>query len=188
MVEETIESMMAKGKEHFEKAIEHLQNELSAVRAGKASPAIVHSVMVDAYGAHMPITQVANVSASDSRTVAIQPFDKSIMSAIERAIINANIGIMPQNDGEMIRLTIPPLTEERRRDLVKQSKHLGEDAKVSLRQMRHKVLEFIKKEVKDGYPEDAGKKREQEVDDMVHKFTENIDQLIKRKEEDIMTV
>lgn len=188
MAEETIESMMEKGKDHFEKAIEHLQNELLTVRAGKASPAIVHGVMVDAYGAHMPINQVANVSTSDARTIVIQPFDKSVMSAIERAIINANLGINPQNDGEMIRLSIPPLTEERRRDLVKQSKHFGEEAKVSLRQMRHKLLDFIKKEVKDGYPEDAGKRREQEVDDWVHKYTEMIDTLIKKKEEDIMTV
>ena len=188
MAEETIESYLKKGKEHFDKAIEHLQQELLSVRAGKASPAIVNGVMVDAYGAQMPINQVANVSVSDSRTIAIQPFDKSLMSAIERGIINASLGLNPQNDGEMIRLTIPPLTEERRKDLVKQSKNLGEEAKVSLRQMRHKLLDFIKKEVKDGYPEDAGKRKEQEVEDQVHQFTEKIDLLIKKKEEDIMTV
>lgn len=188
MEEETIVSFLAKGKELFEKAIDHLQHELLSVRAGKASPAIVNGVMVDAYGMQMPLNQVANVSTSDARTIAIQPFDKSTMSAIERGIINANIGLNPQNDGEMIRLSIPPLTEERRRDLVKQSKHLGEEAKVSLRQTRHKLLDFIKKEVKDGYPEDAGKRKEQEVEDMVHKYTDQIDLLIKKKEEDIMTV
>lgn len=188
MAEETIESYLIKGKEHFEKAIDHLQHELISIRAGKASPAIVSSVTVEAYGASMPLNQVANVGTSDARTITIQPFDKTLIKDIETGIIKANIGLNPQNDGEMIRLSIPPLTEERRKDLVKQCKHFGEDAKVSLRQMRHKLLDFIKKEVKDGYPEDAGKRKEQEVEDMVHEYTEKVDQLIHKKEEDIMTV
>lgn len=188
MAEETIESYMIKGREFLDKSIEHLHNELVSVRAGKASPTIVHGVMVDAYGAQMPINQVANISTTDSRTVSIQPFDKTNLQAIERALINSNIGLTPQSDGDMIRLTIPPLTEDRRKDLVKQSKTFGEDAKVSIRQTRHKLLDFIKKEIKDGYPEDAGKRREQEVEDMVKEFTDRVEKLIKAKEEDIMTV
>ena len=151
MAEETIESYLIKGKDHFDKAIDHLQHELI-------------------------------------RTITIQPFDKTLIKDIETGIIKANIGLNPQNDGEMIRLSIPPLTEERRKELVKQCKHFGEDAKVSVRQMRHKLMDFIKKEVKDGYPEDAGKRKEQEVEDMVHDYTDKIDKLIHKKEEDIMTV
>ena len=187
-MEETIESMMIKGMELMDKSIDHLKDELIKIRAGKASPAMLNGIMVEYYGNETPLNQVANVSAPDSRTISIQPWEKSMLAVIERAIFASNLGVTPMNDGEFVRISVPPLTEERRKDLVKQAKSLGEEAKVSLRNARHKLIDFIKKEVKDGYPEDAGKKKEQEVQDMVVKHTEGIEKLIEAKEKDIMTV
>ncbi|MEZ4907248.1 MAG: ribosome-recycling factor [Saprospiraceae bacterium] len=131
---------------------------------------------------------MANVSVVDSKTISIQPWDKSQLRTIEQAIFASNIGITPQNDGEFIRLTVPPLTEERRRELAKQSKQYGETAKVSLRSIRHKLIESIKDEVKDGYPEDMGKRKEKEVDDNIHNYETKIEEILKNKEKEIMTV
>lgn len=185
---EGIEEYIEKGKAHMADAIEHLQRELLKVRTGKASPAMLSGILVDYYGSQTPLTQVANVSASDARTISIQPWEKNMLSVIEKAIFEANLGITPMNDGETVRLNIPPLTEDRRKDLVKQCKALGEDGKVSLRNARHKMMDFIKKEVKDGYPEDAGKRKEEEVQNMVNSFGKKIDDIISAKEKDIMTV
>ena len=149
---------------------------------------MVSGLLVDYYGSPTPLNQVANVSSADARTLAIQPWEKSMLSAIEQAIFAANLGITPMNDGEFVRITIPPLTEERRRELVKQAKHLGEEAKVSLRSGRHKMMDFIKAEVKDGYPEDMGKRKEGHVDKMLHEFSDKVDAMISAKETDIMTV
>ncbi len=187
-MEETLEGMMIKGKEMMDKSIDHLKDELIKIRAGKASPAMLNGILVEYYGNDTPLNQVANISTPDSRTVSIQPWEKSMLGPIEKAIFAANLGVTPMNDGEFVRINIPPLTEERRRDLVKQAKSLVEEAKVSLRSARHKVIDFIKKEVKDGYPEDAGKRKEQEVQDMVDAHTEVIEKLIEAKEKDIMTV
>ncbi len=184
----TIEQYFKLGHDHMEESIEHLRKELSKVRAGKASPNMVSELMVEHYGTSMPLNQVASVNSVDARTLAIQPWDKSALAAIERAIFEANLGVTPQNDGEFVRISVPPLTEERRRELVKQSKALGEETKVSLRTTRHKVLDFIKKEVKEGYPEDAGKRKEKEVQDMVDKYSKMIEDLLDAKEKDIMTV
>lgn len=175
-------------EESMDKAIDHLQKELVKIRTGKASPAILGGVLVSYYGNPTPLNQVANISTSDARTLVIQPWEKSMLPVIEKSIFETNLGITPMNDGEVIRLAIPPLTEERRRDLVKQAKGLGEEAKVSLRSARHKAMDFLKKAVKDGYPEDAGKRREKEVDDLTHKYNEKVDKLIEVKEKDIMTV
>jgi len=187
-MEATIESTMQSGKVGFNKAIEHLGDELKKIRAGKASPSMISGVMVPYYGTPTPLTQVANVSTADSKTLSIQPWEKSLLADIERSIFEANLGLTPMNDGEFIRITIPAMTEERRKDLAKQSKGLGEDAKVSIRNVRHKVIDFIKKEVKNGYPEDAGKKRESEVESMVKSFYSKIDELLSAKEKEIMTV
>lgn len=185
---EDIDAFLKKGKLFMDDAIEHLQKELVKIRTGKASPSILGGIMVNYYGSQVPINQVANVGTPDAKTVSIQPWEKGMLATIEQAIFAANIGLTPQNDGEFIRINIPPLTEERRKDLVKQARGLGEEGKISLRNGRHKLMDFIKAEVKDGYPEDLGKRKEQQVDDMVHKFSDKIDALIDAKEKDIMTV
>lgn len=169
-------------------AIQHLNKELTTIRAGKASPSILSSVMVDYYGTPTPINQVANVGASDSKTVTVQPWEKAMIAPIEQAIFAANLGVTPQNNGEMIIISIPPLTEERRKEYVKRAKAFGEDAKVSLRNSRHKVMDAIKKAVKDGYPEDAGKRQEERVQKMVNGHADQIKKIVESKEKDIMTI
>lgn len=183
-----IDGIMLWGEESMEKAMSHLKEELSKIRAGKASPAMLSSIMVDYYGSPTPLSQVANVGTADAKTITIQPWEKKMLAPIERAIFEANLGLTPMNDGEFVRINIPPLTEERRIMMVKQAKALGEDAKVSVRSTRHKIIDFIKKEVKDGYPEDAGKKREDEVEQMVKDHYVIVDKLLEHKEKDIMTV
>ncbi len=149
---------------------------------------MISGIMVEYYGNPTLLTQVANVTTADARTLSIQPWEKSMLAPIEQAIFAANLGLTPQNDGEFIRINIPPLTEERRIDLVKQAKNLGEDGKVSLRNARHKLMDFIKAEVKDGYAEDLGKRKEAIVDKMLHEFSGKIDALLAAKEKEIMTV
>lgn len=185
---EDINSYLSKGKASMEGSIDHLGKELVKIRAGKANVSMLSGIKVEYYGNPTPLSQVANVSTPDSKTLAIQPWEKPMLANIEQAIFAANLGLTPMNDGEFVRITIPPLTEERRRDLVKQAKAAGEDAKVSIRNARQKLMDFIKKEVKDGYPEDAGKKMEEEVQKSVKDFAAKIDALIEQKEKDIMTV
>ena len=172
----------------MDESIDHLNKELNNIRAGKASPSMLSSVTVDYYGNPTPLSQVANITASDSRTLSIQPWEKSMIAPIEKAIFSANLGITPMNNGESIMINIPPLTEERRKTMVKQAKKLGEDCKVSLRTIRQKTMDFIKKEVKDGYPEDMGKRKEDEVQKTVNGYGEKVNNLIAAKEKDIMTV
>lgn len=183
-----IDQYLKESKTFFEDAIEHLQKELIKIRTGKASVSMLGGIMVDYYGSPTPLNQVSNVAVADARTLSIQPWEKKMLPVIEKAIFEANLGLTPQNDGEFIRINIPPLTEERRRDLVKQAKHLGEEAKISLRNGRHKVMDFIKNEVKDGYPEDVAKRKEAQVEKLVQDFSEKIDKIIDVKEKDIMTV
>jgi ribosome recycling factor len=188
MQSDEIDLIMMTAKEGMDKSIDHLKHELAKVRTGKASTSLVNDILVDYYGTKTPMNQAANVSTSDARTITIQPWEKSMLSVIEKAIFEENIGITPRNDGEKIHLAIPPLTEERRRDLVKQAKKLGEDSKIGIRSVRHKALDQIKKEVKNGYPEDAGKAREGEVQDMVNNHTKSVDSLVAAKEKEVMTV
>lgn len=169
-------------------SIDHLGFELTKVRTGKASTSLLIDIAVEYYGQMTALNQVANISTADARTIVIQPWEKKMLRPIENAIFEANIGITPMNDGEVIRLTIPPLTEERRRDLVKQAKHLGEEAKIGVRSIRHKSLEVIKKAVKDGYPEDAGKGLENDVQNLVNDFIKKIDHIVETKEKEVMTV
>ncbi len=185
---ETVDSMILQGSTQMDVAIEHLKKELSKIRTGKASTAMLEGLNVDYYGSSTPLAQVANVGIADARTITIQPWEKAMLAKIEQVIFAANLGITPMNDGEIIRISIPPLTEERRLALSKQAKTMGEEAKVALRQSRHKIMDFIKKEMKDGYPEDMGKRKEAEVDKLLHIYTESIDQLISGKEKDIMTI
>ena len=169
-------------------SIKHLEQELVKIRAGKASPAMVSGLRVPYYGSETPITQVANITAADSRSLIIQPWEKSMLQPIEKAIFEANLGVTPQNDGEIIRINIPPLTEERRRDLVKQVKALAEDTKVSIRNVRRDAMEAIRKAVKEGYPEDAGKRAEDQVQKMTDQHIERVEQKVEAKEKDIMTI
>jgi ribosome recycling factor len=188
MLSEEVNSHVAYAEELMDQAIEHLNKELVKVRAGKASPAMLDGLLVSYYGTPTPMNQVANISTSDARTLVIQPWEKSMLGPIEKAIFEANLGVTPQNDGEVVRIAIPPLTEERRKDLVKKAKALGEEAKVSVRNARRDAMEHIKKAVKNGYPEDAGKSKEQNVQSLTDKYSEKIDHLIEVKEKDILTV
>ena len=185
---QNIEQMILASKTEMEKSLEHMVHETNRIRTGKASPSMLNSIMVDYYGTPTPLAQVANIGVADSKTLTIQPWEKSMLAPIEHAIFAANLGLTPMNDGEFVRIIIPPMTEDRRLDLVKQTKGLGEDAKISIRQTRHKSMDFIKKEVKDGYPEDAGKRREKIIEDMVHDFYKKIEAILEEKEKDIMTV
>ncbi len=185
---DSIEMGLEMAKENMDHAMDHLSSELSKIRTGKASPGMLKGLLVEYYGAPTALTQVANVGASDGKTLTIQPWEKSVIGAIEKAIFEANLGLTPQNNGEMIIINIPPLTEERRKDFVKHAKALGEDARVSVRNARHKILEIIKKEVKDGFPEDAGKREEDNVQKIVNDYGEKITALVAAKEKDIMTV
>jgi ribosome recycling factor len=170
------------------KAINHLESELVKVRAGKATPGIVDGIVVDYYGNPTPINQVGNISVADARTLNIQPWEKNMLQPIERAIIAANIGITPQNDGNMIRLFLPPLTEERRKDLVKRSHTEGEHSKVAIRNIRRDAMEHIKKLQKNGLSEDVCKDAEKNVQEMTDKYISLVDKHLAAKEKEIMTV
>lgn len=186
--EEAISFAIDHAQEAMDRAIKHLQDELNKVRTGKASPAMLSGLMVSYYGNPTPLNQVANVSIADARTVVIQPWEKPMIQHIEKAIFEANLGVSPQNDGEMIRLSIPPLTEERRKEMVKKTKTMGEDTKVGIRNARRDAMEEIKKAVKDGYPEDGGKRKETEVQALTDNFIKKVDQIIEVKDKEIMTV
>jgi len=175
-------------KEKMEKALKHLEDELVHLRAGKATPTILDGINVDYYGAVTPISQVANIGTPDAKTIVIQPWDKSMIDTIEKAILYANIGLTPMNNGELIRLNVPPLTEERRRNLVKQVKVLGENTKVSVRNARRDANEELKKLQKDGLPEDIEKESVEEVQTMTDEFIRKTDVVVAVKEKDIMTV
>ncbi|MCS7035732.1 MAG: ribosome recycling factor [Saprospiraceae bacterium] len=185
---EDIHRTMTEAQAHMEKAIEHLNHEMVKLRTGKASPVMLQDIVVEYYGSPTPLNQVANVQVADARTLVIQPWERNLLAAIERAIINSNIGLTPSNDGEVIRLSIPPLTEERRKDLVKKLKHAGEESKVGVRGARHKALEHIKKATKEGYPEDMAKRTEHDLQEMVNRYIKRIDELVAAKEKEIMTV
>jgi ribosome recycling factor len=188
IMSQDIDQFLSTSKHYMDDAIEHLSKELIKIRTGKASTSMLGGIMVDYYGNATPLNQVANVSTADARTLSIQPWEKKMLPVIERSIFEANLGMTPQNDGEFIRINIPALTEERRKELVKQAKGLAEEAKISLRNARHKMMDFIKNEVKNGYPEDLGKRKEAHVDKIVHEYSEHVDRIIEAKEKDIMTV
>lgn len=188
MTEQDIQVVIQKAKDAMDHSLEHLQKELSKLRTGKASTSMLEGLLVEYYGSPTLLSQVANVATSDARTITIQPWEKKMLANIERAIFEANMGVTPQNDGETVRIIIPPLTEERRKDLVKQAKHLGEESKVGLRNARREAMEIFKKAIKDGLPEDFGKRKEEETQKMVNGYVEKIDEIVSAKEKEIMTV
>ncbi len=170
------------------KAISHLEAELVKIRAGKASPVMVDGIMVDYYGSPTPINQVSNVTVTDARTLGIQPWEKNMLHAIERAILAANIGITPQNDGNIIRLFLPPLTEERRKELFKKAGAEGEHSKVAIRNIRRDAIENIKSLQKDGLSEDLAKDSEAEVQDITNRYIAMVEKHLATKEKDMMAI
>jgi ribosome recycling factor len=172
----------------MKKAINHLEIEISKIRAGKASPSILEGINVDYYGAPTPISQVANVQVLDSRTISIQPWEKNMLALIERSIMAANIGITPQNDGVNIRLFMPPLTEERRKELYKKAAGEGEHSKVAIRNIRRDHIEKVKKLQKDGMSEDICKGAEDEIQVLTDKHIAMVEKHLEAKEKEIMTV
>ena len=175
-------------QENMDRAISHLESELVKVRAGKANPNLVDGIVVDYYGTPTLISQVGNVSVADARTLTIQPWEKNMLQPIERAIIAANIGINPQNDGNMIRLFMPPLTEERRKELVKRAQGEGEHSKVAIRNIRRDAIESIKKSQKNGLSEDAAKDAEKNIQETTDRYIALVDKHLAAKEKEIMTV
>ncbi len=174
--------------ERMQRSVEHLEDELLNIRAGKASTNVLNGVMVDYFGSQVPVSGAASVNVPDARTILIQPWDKNMIRPIEKAILDSNIGLTPSNNGETIRLTIPPLTEERRKELVKQVRAEGETARISLRNARRDAVEAFKKAQKEGMSEDEAKDGETSSQKLLEKFSKLLDEAIAVKEKEIMTV
>jgi len=185
---EDISQIVATADDHMKKAITHLETELIKIRAGKATPQILDGIVVDYYGSATPINQVGNINVMDARTLSIQPWEKNMLQPIERAIIAANIGINPQNDGSQIRLFLPPLTEERRRELVKKCQVEGEHSRVAIRNIRRDAIEHIKRLQKNGLSEDIAKDAETNVQNITDRFITTVDKHLTSKEKEIMSV
>ncbi|MFV0391234.1 MAG: ribosome recycling factor [Paludibacteraceae bacterium] len=175
-------------EEFMQAAIEYLDEALAHIRAGKANTRILDGVKVDYYGSMVPISNVATVSTPDAKTIAIQPWEKAMIPVLEKALLNSDVGITPVNNGEVIRLGIPPLTEERRKQLVKQARGEGEEAKISIRNARRDANDALKKMIKDGLPEDVEKDAEAEVQKLHDKYVKKVDEFLLDKEKEIMTV
>ncbi|MFL1683402.1 ribosome recycling factor [Coprobacter secundus] len=175
-------------EEKMQMAVEFLDDALAHIRAGKANPRILDAVRVEYYGSIVPISNVATITTPDARTITILPWEKSMFKEIEKAIINSEVGIMPENNGEIIRLGMPPLTEERRKALVKQAKQEAENAKVSIRNARRDAIESLKKAIKEGLPEDVEKDGEANVQKLHDKFVKKVDDMFAAKEKEILTV
>ncbi|MDR1729687.1 MAG: ribosome recycling factor [Prevotellaceae bacterium] len=183
-----VKAFYKEAQDKMESAVLHLDDALARIRAGKANVRILDAVKVDYYGSLTPLSGVATITTPDARTIAIQPWDRKMISEIERAIMNSEVGITPENNGEIIRLTIPALTEERRKALVKQTRSEGEDIKVRIRNVRRDINEALKKEVKNGLSEDMQKDAEAEVQKIHDKYIKKVDELLATKEKEIMTV
>lgn len=185
---DTTASILAGTEEAMKKALVHLEAELVKVRAGKANPNMLDGIVVDYYGSPMPLNQVGNISVLDARTLSIQPWEKNMLQPMEKAIMASNIGITPQSDGVNIRLFLPPLTEERRKELVKRANAEGEQSKVAIRSIRRDAIEGIKKLQKDGLSEDAGKDAEKDIQNTTDKYIAAIEKTLSAKEKEIMSV
>lgn len=175
-------------KDSNKKSMTHLDSELQKIRAGKATPSMLQSVMVDYYGAPTPIAQVANISSTDARTLTVQPWERTMLNEVAKGIINSNLGFAPQNNGEILIINIPPLNEERRREMVKKAKAEGEHAKVAVRNNRKDALDMVKSMKADGLPEDVVKDAETEIQNITNSFIKKVDELVELKEKDIMTI
>jgi ribosome recycling factor len=185
---EEVELVIEETRDRMQKALEHLEYELSRLRAGRATPVLLDGITVDYYGVNSPLSQVSNINTPDPKTILIQPWEKSMLGTIEKAIMAANIGLTPMNNGEVIRIGIPPLTEERRHQLVKQVRNEGETAKISIRNARKWANDELKKMLKEGLPEDIEENASESVQEMTHEFSAKVDKVIALKEKDVMTV
>lgn len=185
---EELQMILDMAEESMLQSTNHLEETLVHIRAGKANVRILDAVRVNYYGSSVPVSNVANVSTPDAKTIVIQPWEKSMIKEIEKGILNSDVGITPDNNGELIRLSIPPLTEERRKSLVKQARTEGEDAKISIRNARRDAIESVKKMVKEGLPEDMGKDSEGEVQKIHDKAVKRAEEILAAKEKEIMTV
>ena len=183
-----VKPILTEADESMEATMLFLDESLAHIRAGKANTRILDGVKVDYYGSLVPISNVATITTPDAKTISIQPWEKGLIAAIEKAIINSEVGIMPMNNGETIRLSIPPLTEERRKQLAKQARHEGEEAKISVRNSRREAIDKLKKMMKDGLPEDVEKDAEGSVQKIHDKYIKKIDDMLADKEKEIMTV
>lgn len=189
MLTDKAKEIISAGEAKMQNAVAFLEENLKTYRVGKANPAILNNVMVDYYGTPSPLQNVASVTTPDAKTIAIQPWEKSMIQKIEKAIIDSNVGLTPQNNGETIRCTVPPLTEERRKDLVKKAKAEGESSKVVVRNARRDAIEALKKAQKnDGMPEDTEKEAEDNVQKSTDKYIKKVDELVAAKEKEITTV
>ena len=180
--------ILNEAEELMESAVMYLDDALARIRAGKASARILDVVKVEYYGQMSPLSNVATITTPDARTIQIQPWEKKMIAEIERAIINSSVGLAPSNNGESIRLSIPPLTEERRKELAKQCKGEAENAKVSIRNARRDAIDTLKKQVKEGLPEDAEKDAESDAQKLHDKYVKQVDEIYAKKEKEIMTV
>jgi ribosome recycling factor len=185
---EEVELIIEETKDRMQKALEHLEHELARLRAGRANPALLDGITVDYYGVNSPLSQVSNINTPDPKLILIQPWEKTMLGTIEKAIMAANIGLTPVNNGEVIRINIPPLTEERRHQLVKQVRNEGETAKISLRNARKWANDELKRMLKDGLPEDSEKEAADSVQEMTHDYAAKVDKVMATKEKDVMTV
>jgi ribosome recycling factor len=185
---EDIELVVEETKDRMQKALEHLEHELARLRAGRSNPALLDGITVDYYGVMSPLSQVSNINTPDAKTILIQPWEKNMLGTIEKAIMAANIGLTPMNNGETIRISIPPLTEERRHQLVKQVRNEGETAKISIRNARKWANDELKQLLKDGLPEDLEKDATEQVQLITHDFSTKVDKVMTMKEKDVMTV
>ena len=183
-----VKQTLNEAEERFEETVMYLEDALARIRAGKANLKLLDNIRVDSYGSMVPLNNVAAVNTPDARTIAIKPWDKSMFKVIEKAIINSDLGIMPENNGEIIRINIPPLTEERRKQLVKQCGKEEEQAKVRVRNGRRDIIEKLKKAIKDGLAEDAEKDAEEKLQKLHDKYIKKIEELLAAKEKEIMTV
>ncbi len=187
-MQEDLDFIIEDTDDSMKKAINHLESELIKIRAGKVSPTMLDGITVEYYDAPTPIAQVANVTVQDARTLTITPWEKKMLAQIERAIMGANIGVTPQNDGVQIRLFMPPLTEERRRELVKRASGEGEQAKIAVRNIRRDAIEQIKKLQKDGLSEDIAKGSEKTIQEITDKYTALVEKHLAAKEKEMMTI
>lgn len=187
-MQDDIAQIQGETREQMKKAINHFESELAKIRAGKVSPDMLNDIKVEYYGNPTPIHQVANISVIDARTLSIQPWEKPMIQAVEKAILAANIGITPQNDGQMIRLFMPPMTEEHRKELVKRIGAEGEHAKVSIRNLRRDAMEQIKKLQKESLSEDAARNAENDIQEITDSFISTIDKYCAAKEKEVMAV
>ncbi len=179
---------LEEAKENMQNALVHIERELQKIRAGKASPQMLEGIKFDYYGAITPLEQAANINTPDPRQIIVQPWDKSALAAMEKAILAANLGFNPQNEGEVLRINVPALTEDRRKDMVKKAKAEAENSKISIRNIRRNANEFAKQLQKDGTPEDEVKQLEGEIQKQTDHYISEIDKLVEAKEKDIMTV